>query len=476
MRGAAGCLMAFWLAVAPGCRRTEIVVVRTPVNVPAPVFDTPVDPQPTHHLALRIGETLPFETFDPLLARNNADFRRLQLVYEGLVRLDPGGHPVAALAQGWTVSPDSLVYTFTLRENATFTDDPSFTTGIGRRVGANDIVFIFRRMASRDVPPTAADLFRDVIVGFDLFDREQRDLYLASLRQTTGINGIQAVDFRTVRFLLNHPDPHFLHRLATPYALVYPMEAVPTLSARPVGSGVMTFHMSHGDTLTQFVRNRAHPDSATIPFRRIEFLTRKNGKDAYRDINLGRTDLIAEAGPEIVASIALIPNDRYDAIPFRSTDHTSLFLNPSNKTRFGRDEAMELFRRALTDSLRAAMLDYGYETQLRGGTQAAIPIGRAPLALLLSPHHHEDILTRLLYTGMRRHVRMTLYTGEAVSRETSLHVRYTPRLIPSDPVIEADELARFLIRGVSLRRSGIGGPSSLPTSWWLDPRHLHSVP
>src|SRR6516162_9500905 len=48
-------------------------------------------------------------------------------VYQGLVSRTPDQKIVPALASAWTVSPDGLTYTFTLREGVTFDDGQALT-------------------------------------------------------------------------------------------------------------------------------------------------------------------------------------------------------------------------------------------------------------------------------------------------------------------------------------------------------------
>lgn len=47
-------------------------------------------------------------------------------VFEGLVRLDEGGHIQPLLAESWTISDDGLTYTFKLRQGVKFHDGTTF--------------------------------------------------------------------------------------------------------------------------------------------------------------------------------------------------------------------------------------------------------------------------------------------------------------------------------------------------------------
>ena len=66
-------------------------------------------------------------------------------VYEGLVKNAPDGEILPGMATDWEVSEDGKTYTFTLREDAAWSD--------GTPVTAGDFVFAFRRILD---PATAA--------------------------------------------------------------------------------------------------------------------------------------------------------------------------------------------------------------------------------------------------------------------------------------------------------------------------------
>lgn len=70
---------------------------------------------------------------NPLLALTDADRDLTALTYAGLMGLDGEGNLVPVLAERYRVSEDGLEYTFSLRENAKFSD--------GTPVTANDVVF-----------------------------------------------------------------------------------------------------------------------------------------------------------------------------------------------------------------------------------------------------------------------------------------------------------------------------------------------
>ena len=74
---------------------------------------------------------------NPLLAISDADRDLTALTYAGLMGIGGDGSLIPVLAEEYSISPDGKVYTFTLRDTATFSD--------GTPVTANDVVFTVQK-------------------------------------------------------------------------------------------------------------------------------------------------------------------------------------------------------------------------------------------------------------------------------------------------------------------------------------------
>ncbi len=70
---------------------------------------------------------------NPLLASSDVDRDLSALVYSGLLKVDSEGNLIPDLAESYTISDDSLTYTFTLKDNVYFHD--------GTRVTPDDVIF-----------------------------------------------------------------------------------------------------------------------------------------------------------------------------------------------------------------------------------------------------------------------------------------------------------------------------------------------
>ncbi|MEV7783088.1 ABC transporter substrate-binding protein [Kitasatospora sp. NPDC088351] len=75
---------------------------------------------------LRYGAAVEPDSWDPHAASTAVTGRLLRPVLESLVAIAPDGTVKPWLADSWTVSPDGLTYTFTLRTGVTFSDGTPF--------------------------------------------------------------------------------------------------------------------------------------------------------------------------------------------------------------------------------------------------------------------------------------------------------------------------------------------------------------
>ncbi len=146
------------------------------------------------------------------------------------------------------VSEDGLTWTFELRPDVRFVDDPCFPDGKGRAVTASDVVFCLKRLVDVHVDSSARWVFLDRIVGLGEFSersaKAKADPRRVSYDEASGyppVKGLEVVDALTLRIRLPRPFPDLAHLLASTFASVYPPEAVARygddVGAHPVGTG-----------------------------------------------------------------------------------------------------------------------------------------------------------------------------------------------------------------------------------------------
>src|SRR5690349_24974616 len=83
-------------------------------------------------------------SLDPAFAKNQSIMWAVHQLYNTLVQIDQDLNIVPSVAKSWDISEDRLTYTFHLRDDVFFHDDPAFIDGKGRRLVAQDVVYSFR--------------------------------------------------------------------------------------------------------------------------------------------------------------------------------------------------------------------------------------------------------------------------------------------------------------------------------------------
>lgn len=300
-----GITILFFLFLGWGCSQTSntIVIDEDPDSTRSDTTETQADGEEDFQ-QLAIGELHPITTFDPLFADNSSTMRTLQMIYEGLVRYDEQGEIVSGMAEDWEVNNDSTEYTFELRNSIYYHDNDAFTDGVGRRMVSEDIRYIFERMADLSVPDQAARLFMN-IEGFQPYFRERQQLKNPNQWNLDTIAGIETPDDTTVRFSLKKPDPHFLHKLATPYALIYPREAVQSSpsSFHPIGTGPFIVSQVERPSRIILSQSEDYYNQQNINLNRIEVLIEPDESETFRAFAGGELELLPELGPELVEGV-----------------------------------------------------------------------------------------------------------------------------------------------------------------------------
>jgi ABC-type transport system substrate-binding protein len=139
-----------------------------------------------------------------------------------------------------------MEYTFHLRDDVYFQDDPCFPGGKGRRVTARDVVYAIKRLADPKVQATGWWLVSGKIKGIDAFFKKAAAAGSADYSQE--IEGIACPDDTTLKITLTEPYPEFIYVMSMPYTAPVAREAVEYYNApgregfarHPVGTGAYT--------------------------------------------------------------------------------------------------------------------------------------------------------------------------------------------------------------------------------------------
>ena len=159
-------------------------------------FDLPHD-----QLLTLLGYEPQDKSLDPATTTSSmADY--VGLLYSSLVRLTPDGQIVPDLAESWQLSPDGLVYTFTLRPGIKFYS--------GTPITAADVAASWDRACDPETKSTTARTYLGDILGAKARLDDKADT----------ISGLKVVDEHTLQVTLDAPIPYFLPKLTYPTAAV----------------------------------------------------------------------------------------------------------------------------------------------------------------------------------------------------------------------------------------------------------------
>ncbi|MFS4436821.1 peptide ABC transporter substrate-binding protein [Paracoccaceae bacterium GXU_MW_L88] len=135
------------------------------------------------------------ETLDHHKTSTVAEGHIMRDLFEGLVIKDANNELAPGVAESWEESEDGTVYTFTIREDAKWSN--------GDPVTANDFVFAFRRLQD---PATAASY---ATIQYAIKNAEAVNTGEMPVEEL----GIRAVDDKTLEITLEQPTPYFIELL-----------------------------------------------------------------------------------------------------------------------------------------------------------------------------------------------------------------------------------------------------------------------
>jgi peptide/nickel transport system substrate-binding protein len=198
---------------------------------------------------------------DPPRIAKQAEILVAQQIYDQLIELNHATlQPIPELASRWEISPDGLTYTFHLRTDAHFHDNPCFPNGKGKRLTASDVKFSLTNSVDARAQSLGAEFFTSCVLGARAFyDATIEAVRKKEAPQVKEISGFIVKDDSTFIIQLKEPYAPFLYHLATSFASITCEEAVKyygkTLSRNPVGTGAFMFVKWEEDREVALKRN-----------------------------------------------------------------------------------------------------------------------------------------------------------------------------------------------------------------------------
>ncbi|WJS82186.1 peptide ABC transporter substrate-binding protein [Tetragenococcus halophilus] len=153
---------------------------------------------------LELSSSAAISTMEPSQAGDTTSTLAMSQVFEGLYVLGPDDElQLGVAAEEPEISEDETVYTFTLRDDAEWSD--------GTPVTADDFVFAFQKITDPKYAAPNADVLFDVVKNAREINLEDGDIDTL---------GVKAIDDKTLEFTLERPVPYFKSLLA--YPVLYP--------------------------------------------------------------------------------------------------------------------------------------------------------------------------------------------------------------------------------------------------------------
>jgi peptide/nickel transport system substrate-binding protein len=231
------------------------------------------------------------------------------LIYQGLTTINSRQQVVGQLAKSWTMSPDGLAYTFTLRNDVRWGD--------GQRFSADDVMFTYTTFQRPDYQDQTEQLWKDVVV--------------------------EKVDQFQVKFTLKAPSAAFpltLRQGILPKHL-FPKVAVPDIMGSPhsreqaIGTG--PFRVSSISRDHHVVTLDRNPYANPRPYLdHFVFRSYPTAADAIDAVSRGEADTFGDLAPRGISALEKQPNVNvlevstfdFAAVFFDLTQDLAVFFEP----------------------------------------------------------------------------------------------------------------------------------------------------
>jgi|HubBroStandDraft_1064217.scaffolds.fasta_scaffold00299_13 oligopeptide transport system substrate-binding protein len=279
---------------------------------------------------LRIGNGAEPGTLDPQRFQAVPENIVLQNLYEGLTTLAPGGVIAPGQAESWTVSPDGLVWTFTLR--------PDLHWSNGDPLTSQDFVYTLRRQVDPAVAADNAFLLDSLVNAGAITAGTETDLTKL---------GVEAPDPRTLRIILRAPN------LALPKILAYmrpghraSIEAFGRDAFKPgriVSNGAYQLAEWQPQARLAITRNPNYWDAADTRIDRVEFYPIEDPNEELKRYRAGDLDITLTVPSDQVPFVKATLGDEYHVAPWYGVYYLGFNQSqPPFKDNFKLREALTL--------------------------------------------------------------------------------------------------------------------------------------
>ncbi|HEX2747238.1 MAG TPA: peptide ABC transporter substrate-binding protein [Verrucomicrobiales bacterium] len=290
-------------------------------------------------------------SIDPSQSTTQKESRVINSLFEGLMRFNSAGRAEPGCALEPVISPDGLTYTFTIRDNARWSD--------GTPVTSEDFVRSWRRVLLNSTASEYASILF-CIAGAEAFNHEEDKP--GNPEPDFSKVGVKAVSPRELVITLTNPLPYFRDLLA--FMTFCPVN-VRTLEKLPqaerdnywkpgnlIGNGPYLLKEWRLNDRIRLEKNPAYWDAANVKLNTIDVLPIENPNTAINLFLTGAADLMIDKDL-IPASIAEIISKKpyFHHKPFLGTwfIRFNTLKKPYGDARVRKALTMVIDRRRITD-------------------------------------------------------------------------------------------------------------------------------
>jgi peptide/nickel transport system substrate-binding protein len=284
--------------------------------------------QSTDKEVFQYNEQTGIATLDPAFAKNQSIMWAVHQLYNTLVEVDSQLNIVPSVAKTWEVSADRKTYTFHLRTDVFFHDNPLFKNGKGRQLIAADVVYSLGRIIDKSTASSGAWIFN---------------------RRVDSIQPFTAINDSTFQVKLLRPFHPILGILSMQYCSIVPREVVEyygkDFRRHPCGTGPFQFNIwEEGQALILHKNKRywekdaagkslPYIDAVKVSFldsKATEFLLFRQGTLSFiNDIDPSfKDEILTKKGELRVAWNAKIVLHKQ---PYLNTEYFGILVDANNK-------------------------------------------------------------------------------------------------------------------------------------------------
>jgi oligopeptide transport system substrate-binding protein len=247
------------------------------------------------------------QSLDPAIVTGQLEGRVCLALFEGLTTRNAKGDIIPGMAENWTISPDGLTYTFTIRPDAKWSN--------GEKLNAYDFLNSWERTLN---PATASQY------SYQLYYLVNGEAYGTGKLDDFSKVGVKAPDERTLIVTLTHPTAYFLELTSFQTLCPVHLATVKKYGSNWTKPGNM---ISNGPyvlkqwRLNDYILMEANPNYwRPVPIHRIKVLPTNNATACLNLFYSKKTDLIidkASIPPPLVPDLRDKPY--FHANPFGAT-------------------------------------------------------------------------------------------------------------------------------------------------------------